>query len=264
MRFTVASYNVLAQAYAHPKRYPGVPAASLERAARTASLLRRIEGLNADLLCLQEVEQECFDLLQDGLREAGYVGAWAQKRLGKPDGCATLWRSGRFVREGEHRVFFQDGLAGGPASGHVALAMILSDAGRRLGVVNTHLKWDDPKRPAEQRWCYRQAKELLAWTRDLRPAPEAWILCGDLNVAPGDDVLSLLRQGLLDAFEGQDGAHTCLASGHTAKIDHILHSAALRARPKPPPPLDGISALPSAEEPSDHVPLEAELAWADG
>ncbi len=262
MPLTVASYNVLADAYAHPKRYPAVPPATLDRARRRAALLRRIAGLGADLLCLQEVEQECFDLLCDGLRGAGYLGLWFQKRLGKPDGCATFWRSGRLQREADHHVYFQDGERGGAASGHLALAAMLRDGDRRLGVVNTHLKWDDPSRPAEQRWCYRQARELLAWLREKRPAPDGWILCGDLNVAPGDEVLLLLLQdGFLDAFLGHDGAHTCWTSGHTAKIDHVLHSAGLRARPKPPPSLVGVRALPSAEEPSDHVPLEAAFAW---
>jgi mRNA deadenylase 3'-5' endonuclease subunit Ccr4 len=262
MPFTVATYNVLADAYVNPRRYRDVPAAILEPASRRAALLRRIAGLNADLLCLQEVEQVPFDFVLDGLSAAGYRGLWVQKGHGKPDGCATLWRSDPFSVEADHHVFFHDGSRGESESGHVALAVVLCHEGRRLGVLNTHLKWDDPKKTAEQRWCYRQAREVLGWTRGIRPSPESWILCGDLNVSPEDDVLSVLKRGgFVDAFESLDRAHTCLANGRTAKIDHILYTSGLRAQPKAPLTLDGATALPSALEPSDHVPLEAGFVW---
>ena len=54
MPLAVASYNVLADAYVHPERYPGVPLVALDFMSREPLLLRRVAALGADVICLQE------------------------------------------------------------------------------------------------------------------------------------------------------------------------------------------------------------------
>lgn len=59
----LCTYNILADGYINPAWYTGVPAALLQPAPRRAALLRRVTGLDADVLCLQEVEAPVFQAL---------------------------------------------------------------------------------------------------------------------------------------------------------------------------------------------------------
>src|SRR5262249_45986520 len=56
MAFRAATYNVLATAYIKPEWYAGVPPELLKPSWRVPALVRQVESLDADLLCLQEVE----------------------------------------------------------------------------------------------------------------------------------------------------------------------------------------------------------------
>lgn len=88
MSFTVATYNILANAYIRPAWYPHTPPEMLVAAQRGPALVRHIIGLAADILCLQEVEDGMFTALEEGLRPCGYTGHLTKKARGKPDGCA--------------------------------------------------------------------------------------------------------------------------------------------------------------------------------
>src|SRR5947209_3708664 len=92
MPFRVASYNILAEAYTLPDRYPGIPSALLVPENRRPALIRHISGLGADLICLQEVEPEVFRALEAALGPRGYQGHYAQKTA-RPDGCASFVRT---------------------------------------------------------------------------------------------------------------------------------------------------------------------------
>lgn len=70
----IASYNILADAYVKPEWFPHTPADLLRPRSRHAPLVRRIVGLDADIICLQEVEPDSFAALQEGLEPHGYLG----------------------------------------------------------------------------------------------------------------------------------------------------------------------------------------------
>jgi mRNA deadenylase 3'-5' endonuclease subunit Ccr4 len=56
MRMKVATYNVLATAYIEPTRYPLTPPEWLDATTRLPALTAHLIRLDADILCLQEVE----------------------------------------------------------------------------------------------------------------------------------------------------------------------------------------------------------------
>lgn len=60
-------------------------------------MLALLDGLDADILCLQEVDHFESFLLPE-LRSRGYDGRY-KRRNGptKRDGCATFWRSDKLV-----------------------------------------------------------------------------------------------------------------------------------------------------------------------
>jgi len=253
----VATYNVLANAYVEPEWYPEVPKPLLEPERRRAALVARLEAVNADVWCFQEVEQETADAFTSALTARGYQGRWQRKGSGRPDGCATFWRGATLLEAST--LYYDDGPGGAKSSGHLALLTRLDFGGRELGVVNTHLKWDEPTKPPMERWCVRQARALAHW---LESAPRELVVCGDLNVTAEDVVVEeLFARGLRDVFHRALAPHTCRARGKTSKIDHLLVRGRLAATPGPVAAIEGVGALPNEEEPSDHVPLVAKLEW---
>jgi endonuclease/exonuclease/phosphatase family metal-dependent hydrolase len=258
MPFCVASYNVLADVHIKPNYYDGVPPELLDPAWRRPALAAHIAGLGADVLCLQEVEPELFDSLQAVLGPLGFAGRFAPKLRGKPEGCATFVQSRTWTIEAHAAPAYRDG-AGGPDSGHVSLLLELRGESRLLGVCNTHLKWGPADAAPEAGWADRQIGELLDSGALGRAGGREWVLCGDFNVTPDVPVLERLRRaGFADAHGGA-GA-TSNFQGRCRKLDYVLHTPGLAARPVPPPALEGRPPLPWPDQPSDHLPS---VAWFD-
>lgn len=253
--FTVASYNVLADAYIRRDRYRHVRAEDLDPARRWDRLARHITALDADIVCLQEVEAPLFARIAKQQRAVGYAGEYAQKAGARPDGCATFIRLARFARPEFRTLYFDDG---SPASGHVAQLTTLAWNDRPLIIANTHLRWDPPDWRGRDHIGVRQAAELADWLQ--AQATEA-IVCGDLNATAGSDVLrEFLSRGFTDAYAGWDTAHTCNANARASRIDFLLFTHGLVAQPIALPPIDASTPLPSAHQPSDHLAIAAHFA----
>jgi mRNA deadenylase 3'-5' endonuclease subunit Ccr4 len=260
MRFSVATWNILATAYIRREFYPKTPGQVLDPAWRVPALVRHAAALGVDILCLQEVEAPAFAALQDGLAGAGYTGLHVRKGRNRPDGCATFFRGSCFSLVEDRRVAFADG-NGGLDSGHIGQFLILNHQGKRLAVLNTHLKWDPPGTERERQWAYRQILLAIETLRQASPL-DGQIVCGDFNVTPESEVVGALRAAGLDyAHTECPGIATC-NSHHEAKlIDYLFCDSSLHARPMLPPPIDGQTLLPSPDQPSDHVPLVAVFDW---
>lgn len=220
----IATYNVLADAYIRREYYPRTDPALLKPGARDAALIARIRGFDADIVCLQEVEQHLFDAL-------AMPGTRVAKSGGKPDGCATLLRI-----PGEHdALHFSDG------SGH----LVLFTTTRFGTIANTHIKWDS-------KWGVGQAEAIV---RALASRPRPWIVCGDFNAELGSDVLAPFEKDFDDVHPAS--VLTCNSNGRAKKIDFILATRDLALEPLPTTTIADDTPLPSATEPSDHVPLGA-------
>lgn len=248
----VATYNALADAYVRPEFYPQCDSRAFVSGARYPHVANRVLALDADVICLQEVDAALYAILDARLSAAGYHGHWARKGECKPDGCATFVRA-PWAFTGTRVLYFADGGRSGGRSGHLALLAAVGNGRRRIVVTNTHLKWDAPDAPEEKRLGYAQAKELaalLAWTSSPR------ILCGDFNAELGGPILNAFADvGFADAHPPSEATNN--AGGVARKIDFLLHSAELVAHPYPTTPVADDTPLPSDSEPSDHVPLVA-------
>ncbi|RKH22677.1 hypothetical protein D7V77_26375 [Corallococcus sp. CA041A] len=252
----IASYNILADAYIKPEWFPHTPADLLRPRSRHALLTRRIVGLDADIVCLQEVEPDSFAALQDALEPHGYLGVMAQKQQDRPDGCAVFHRLGTSLGHRAH--YFRDRLEDGRISGHLALVVDFDVGGERLRVACTHLRWDRTDRPVEQHQGMQEATELI--DELIRKDPEAlWVVCGDFNARPGEPLVQAFEAaGLRDAYARRHQP-TCNANGIPKSIDFLFHSTALRAQPDALPALEEQTPMPSEQEPSDHLPISARL-----
>ncbi len=262
MLFSLASYNILAEAYTLPERYPGVPAALLASDHRRSALVRHIAGLAADLICLQEVEPEVFRLLEAALGQRGYQGHYAQKTA-RPDGCASFVRTSLLPVQTTQTLRYADGQGEKPDSSHLALLVTVAWQDRPVVVANTHLKWDPPGTPTEQCWGYRQIRELLARRSELAPDAAAWIVCGDFNVTSDSPVADELRRaGWIDVYREREHMRTCNTNRRARRIDYLWHTPELVSKPGPLRSITDETTLPSADEPSDHVAIMGWFEWA--
>jgi CCR4-NOT transcription complex subunit 6 len=95
--FTIVTYNVLADVCATSEMFPNCPSFALSWEYRRQNLLKEILQCDADIICLQEVQQNHFsNFFNPELTKIGYQGLFKEKqrRWYSPivDGCATFYR----------------------------------------------------------------------------------------------------------------------------------------------------------------------------
>jgi mRNA deadenylase 3'-5' endonuclease subunit Ccr4 len=265
MSFHIVTWNVLATAYLGRGDYYSVPPEVLDPDWRIPALVRHAADLDADVLCLQEVEADVFAALQTGLEPEGYACLCEFKGRGKPDACATFFRTGTFALRQAVRVEYHDDENGpGRHSGFIALLAALKCGTRLLGVANTHLRWDRPGTAKERQVGYRQAAELIEACRRFAPPCDAWVVCGDFNRGPTSEVVATFRQaGFAFAHAGRPHVRSAVANHKASLIDYLFHTEKLAARPIDPLVVSDRTLLPSKELPSDHLPLAAEFEWVE-
>ena len=259
--FAVASYNVLATAHIKPHRYPGVSPSHLDPSKRNPRVVRRVASLGADVICLQEVEPAVHEALRRTLEPDGYESIYAHKGAGEPDGCAMYFNKAALTLRSSRVLHFAESPSGEPLPGHVAALAALEARGRRLGVATVHLKRDRPDTALEDRIGYLQAVRLLDELNDFDPGCHAWIMCGDFNAAPSDEIVRLIRaRGFLDAYGDAPEPFTCVTKTGGKRVDYLFHLPTLSSRPMALPAISG-TTLPNDREPSDHLAVAAEFDW---
>ncbi|MET0464574.1 MAG: endonuclease/exonuclease/phosphatase family protein [Chitinophagaceae bacterium] len=262
--FRLISYNILANSYTNPEWYTHVNSEALAWGARRLALTERIKRLDADVICLQEVEEDAYTLIDFNLRKKGYTGVYAKKGCDKPDGCATFFRHEVMHLLSNEVVYYSDELHEVSRSGHLAIICSFASELGVLRIINTHLKWDGEEKPPECHVGYRQIRELINKYVKADRTTYAWIVCGDLNAQFNSPIVEALINNLFeDAYKGCE-QNTCNPNRRAKRIDYILYTAGLRAIPERLKEIDDLTPLPSLNEPSDHLPIAATLQVAPG
>jgi endonuclease/exonuclease/phosphatase family metal-dependent hydrolase len=229
----VATWNVLADAFARPDWFPGVDPALLAPGARRDAITVALDRLDADVVLLQEAEPALLDSLT----------AWRvefAQRTGKPDGCAILVRGRWSVRES--RTLHYDA----QVSRLAQIATLMTPDGRTLTAVNTHLEYSPLGVLGGQ-----QATELA---RALPNGP--LVLGGDLNDAPGGPARAALASV---GVSGIDYAEpTSLFGGREFRALDVL-GARGTVLDVLESPFVVERAVPTLQCPSDHVPVRGLL-----
>jgi endonuclease/exonuclease/phosphatase family metal-dependent hydrolase len=254
-KFSTATYNVLAQCHIRADRYPSSPPEALEADKRRRALLERLDGLPVDLLCLQEVEPDLFDLLRARL-DASHQGAFAPRGSGR-EGSALFARRSVFAWDGHEVLSFA---AQRRRDRELALIARLTVAGRPLHVAVTHLAWQPQDTAPAEHVGRRQIAELLD-RRDAAPADSTWIVAGDFNAISQSVVLEeAYRRGLAESCRTQRPWDTTAINRRPRKTDYLLFSEG-RLEPDPGilPRLTRATVMPSLTEPSDHLPLRVDF-----
>ncbi|XP_059161789.1 uncharacterized protein LOC131944919 isoform X2 [Physella acuta] len=234
MEFTVMTYNILSQELLvqHPYLYRECRERDIDWANRCSLLIRQILTHNADIICLQEVQEDHWhhDILRP-LVKNGYKGVYKKKVDDKVDGCAILYKHSKFRQLNFIPVEFKRG--GILDRDNVGIILLLQplQAGRtcqKICVATTHLLFN-PRRGdvklaqlmvflAEiDKYAHETHKKLDKPGTHSGSAstsqPEALnycpiILCGDFNSTPASDLYDLIIRGHLK-YEGLASRSVC-------------------------------------------------------
>ncbi|XP_022976793.1 carbon catabolite repressor protein 4 homolog 4 isoform X1 [Cucurbita maxima] len=107
IRFRFVSYNILAQVYVKSSFFPHSPSSCLRWKARSQAILAVLKNLEADFLCLQEVDE--YDSFYNGnLERCGYSSLYIQRSGQKRDGCGIFFKRENAELIIEDRIEYND------------------------------------------------------------------------------------------------------------------------------------------------------------
>lgn len=213
--FTVVSYNVLADGLLHANSdlYAGTEQWLQQWEYRRRNLLKEILHYNADVVCLQEVEdchyQDWFELK---LRERGYSGVYKKRTGDKTDGCATFYKESRFTLVKSKLVSFRKPQVKLMDRDNVAVVVLLKPrtAGRTsrqpnnlVCVSNTHLLFNKKRgdiKLAQLACLFAEIDEIarISTPNQGDHLYHPTICCGDFNSIPFSPIYEFIVRGLLD------------------------------------------------------------------
>ncbi|KAF7813799.1 carbon catabolite repressor protein 4-like protein 3-like [Senna tora] len=239
-RFTVASYNILADRNAseHRDLYTNVPSHYVKWDRRRRVICTELFGWDPDIICLQEVDK--YVELSNILVKAGYTGSYKssyqsikernyvnlmtsenglQRRTGDTiDGCAMFWKADKFqLLEAENIEFKGIGLRDNVAQLSV-FEMRNSDS-RRILIGNIHVLYN----PSRGEVKLGQIRFLLSRAQALS---EKWgnapvVLAGDFNSTPQSGIYKFLSSSELNIMfydrrdlSGQKSCHPAQVLGY--------------------------------------------------
>ncbi|KAL8897223.1 MAG: hypothetical protein Q9207_007319 [Kuettlingeria erythrocarpa] len=165
--FSVLSYNTLCDKYATASQYGYTPSDVLSWNYRRNIILDEIKDLDADIVCLQEVDQERYnEFFRRELAHQDYRGFFSPRARAKTmadkearfvDGCATFYKSRKYILLDKHVIDFANTAINRPdmkgehdvfnrvmPRDHIAVVTFFENraTGSRLIVVNVHIYWD--------------------------------------------------------------------------------------------------------------------------
>ncbi|KAE8661226.1 Carbon catabolite repressor protein 4-like protein 2 [Hibiscus syriacus] len=228
--FTVLSYNILSDSYASSELYSYCPSWALSWQYRKQNLLREIVSYRADIVCLQEVQNNHFEeVFAPELDKHGYQALYKRKtnevysgNIHTIDGCAIFFRRDRFSHVKKYEVELNKGahslveiavettqkkaVSDRLVNDNVALIVVLEakfsnqgaeNPGKRqlLCVANTHLNVPHEHKDVKiwQVHTLLKGLEKIAASGDI-----AMLVSGDFNSVPGSAPHSLLATGKVD------------------------------------------------------------------
>lgn len=253
----VVCWNVLAPSYCFGHFYKHLvsPAQTLSWAKRSKMIFDLLRRMDADVVCLQEVES--WPELEAVMAGFGYSGVFQGRTGHKVDGLAILWRSNKLVQVGRPDALLFDDVMGKEGENRVCLRVCLhfpAVPGRRLTVATTHL---DYKRPAAQARMGRLFGEFCS--DGLRAARDALVACGDFNCSIEAPAVREFLAGA-GGFESAlpqfcpagTPVHSAVIHG-LSNIDHMFFNPKFLQLSSIVGPLLSTAKLPHDEYPSDHM-----------
>ncbi|EOD07442.1 hypothetical protein EMIHUDRAFT_218359 [Emiliania huxleyi CCMP1516] len=226
---SVVSWNILAPTFAPPSRYPWVAPATLAWPKREAAIVATLGRLDADVVCLQEVEVALWDGLLRRFTSLGYSGVLQETQRQHPIANAVLFRRAALrctQTESRSRALIA-----------VLESLDAADSAAPLHVASVHLEAGAEK--ASQRFF--QLRSLLRRLTLLQQRDEKAHATRRAPPPPALRLATLPRSAGAERTTGGSSAYG--------------ESVPLAGSPQP-------KAMPSETHPSDHLPVGAWPATA--
>lgn len=281
-RFTVLSYNLLADLYAKSDVYNHCPAWMMAWHYRKRNLLKELLTHRPDIMCLQEVQSDHFtEFLQPELTKAGYMGIYKKKTTeiftGSAytiDGCATFFKQERFHLVKKYEVEFNKAAISladqmtNPQQkkatmnrllkDNVALIAVLEMVEQQSGtkqllcVANTHIH-ANPELNDVKLW---QVHTLLKGLEKIANSADIpMLVAGDFNSIPGSAAHSLLVKGRVEPLQLEASVDP-LGLLRDTKLQHSLPLAsAYAALLDYPPTNEQLKRQRARLDPTNREPL---------
>ncbi|XP_036681358.1 protein angel homolog 2 isoform X1 [Balaenoptera musculus] len=207
--FSVMSYNILSQdllednshLYKHCRR------PVLHWSFRFPNILKEIKHFDADVLCLQEVQEDHYGTeIRPSLESLGYHCEYKMRTGRKPDGCAICFKHSKFSLLSVNPVEFYRRDVPLLDRDNVGLVLLLqpkipSAASPAICVANTHLLYNPRRGDIKLTQLAMLLAEIssVAHQKDGSFCPI--VMCGDFNSVPGSPLYSFIKEGKLN-YEG--------------------------------------------------------------
>ena len=229
---SMVTWNLLAPTYATETKFPWASKQALSWSHRRQLIVQQLTAIDADIVCLQEVEVAQWDELYAQLHGLGYDGVLQETRNGHPVACATLFKRDQLVcvrTESRSRAMIA---VAEMAPGH-ASAGAAGDAQQRqrLYVANVHLEAGPQKE--QQRLLQlgsllkrlRMQAEADGTSASSPAAAPPLIIAGDFNCEPQSAPHAMLSARPGDGAPGSGAASLKGAVAAAAASLLPLHDA---------------------------------------
>eukprot|EP00040_Diaphanoeca_grandis_P024013 m.131422 g.131422 ORF g.131422 m.131422 type:complete len:511 (-) comp29546_c0_seq1:160-1692(-) len=221
--FSCFCYNILCDKYATRALYGYCPSWALDWEYRKSQILREINNFNSDIVLLQEVETNEYNVFfEPKLKENGYAGVFRAKSRARTmgesakkevDGCAVFYKTAKYDLVKDELVEFERlGAQYGAGStdmlnrvmpkDNIAILMLLEDKVTKASmfVGNAHLTWDpefkDVKVIQTAMLTSEMSKFMAANIEDEVKRKQCAILMGgDFNSTPDSGVVEFMSKG---------------------------------------------------------------------
>ncbi|KAK7492018.1 hypothetical protein BaRGS_00016682 [Batillaria attramentaria] len=296
--FSVVSYNILAECHRTKTDYSYTALEFLGLEYRHAQLMRELQYLDADIVCLQEVDPIYFEnILLPAMQKLGYEGLVKKRtKYHMDEGEATFYKMDIFELETSEGVsltevihkeidaFILDPVVNTAAKEYtdrpdvVLITRLCCKATKKsVTVGNVHIVHSDVDISDVQ--CLQAVCAIKELLRVAGGEEAAYVLCGDFNGNPHSPVKRLVDEqelsvGHLQRLDmlkigrghgpGEEPAVTCFTD-RTWILDYVFFSSqtlqamgVLQVVDKDV--IQQTGGLPSKSFPSDHLPLKANLA----
>ncbi|KAJ1547204.1 RNA exonuclease ngl2 [Nowakowskiella sp. JEL0078] len=207
-RFTVLSYNILAQCLVRRTLYPHSSKEALKGKIRIPRVLNEILTLEPDIACLQELD--CFESdFVEKISAAGYDYVYHKKNPEKIDtghGLGIFWKKDKFEKYEYFPFFFDKSELTNPTTlspetGNICQILGLKIIGSNdipgIIISNQHLYWRIQANYERVRQMYVSIEETLKIRKKiLATSGTEWpiVICGDLNTCPNDALYWLITK----------------------------------------------------------------------
>ncbi|XP_076922834.1 carbon catabolite repressor protein 4 homolog 4-like [Bidens hawaiensis] len=226
--FRLVSYNILAQAYVKSSVFPHSPSPCLKWKACSPVILDVLRSLDADILCLQELD-EYDNFYKEKIEQNDYSSIYIKRSGKKLDGCGIFYKHNKLELVIEEKIDYND-LAdlilddssrveqkekasdtnnkGDPNDPYVRLKRdcvgIMAAFKFKYPyqhyviVTNTHIYWDPEwtdVKLAQAKYLLSRVARFKKMVSDKFECTPSVLIAGDFNSVPGDKVYQYLVSG---------------------------------------------------------------------